>query len=151
MIIYKKKLQELKLKMVATEYNRIKISNYNVLYNAIYPLFDHDTIGYKEEVIVMYLNRSNNNIGFSKHSMGGMNHSIIDIRVIAVEALKCGASAVALAHNHPSGSLEPSDSDRTITKKLKEALKLLQIDVLDHIIVSPEKDNCYSFLENDLL
>lgn len=71
---------------------------------------------------------------------GGLSGSIIDTRVILQYAIKANASAVILAHNHPSGNLGASDADKRITKNVREALKLVEIQLLDHIIINKEEE-----------
>jgi DNA repair protein RadC len=74
----------------------------------------------------------------------------MDIRIILATALKSLSSAFIIAHNHPSGKLSPSESDREITKQLYEASKLMDIMLLDHIIIAPDK-GYYSFLDEGVL
>jgi DNA repair protein RadC len=70
--------------------------------------------------------------------MGGISGTVTDVRMIMQTALKSNASAIILAHNHPSGNTEPSDADKKITSKIKEAGQLLEIAVLDHLILTSE-------------
>ncbi len=111
--------------------------------------FDSDMIDWKEEFIVIALNRANKAIGFYKISSGGITGTVADPRVIFQFALLCNASTIILSHNHPSGNKKPSEGDREITHKIAEVGRLLDIKVLDHIIVTSE--GYYSFSENDLL
>ena len=78
-----------------------------------------------------------------------MTQTVIDIRMIMVTALQCGASSIILSHNHPSGTLRASEEDKTITRRVKEAGKTLCINLLDHIIVTP--DSYYSFSDEGML
>jgi len=89
-----------------------------------------------EEFWTVFLNRSNSIIDNLKISQGGISGTVTDVRIILKQALERMASAVILVHNHPSGNLKPSESDTSITQKLKEAGKLMDIAVLDHIIIS---------------
>jgi DNA repair protein RadC len=111
--------------------------------------FDSDMIDWKEEFIVIALNRANKAIGFYKISSGGITGTVADPRVIFQFALLCNASTIILSHNHPSGNKKPSEGDREITHKVAEVGRLLDIKVLDHIIVTSE--GYYSFSENDLI
>jgi len=95
------------------------------------------------------LNRSNIVLGIYEMSKGGITGSIVDIRIILGVALKCGASSIIMIHNHPSGKLIPSDTDKLITKRLKEACELIDINLMDHLIFS--KDGYYSFADNGIL
>ena len=89
-----------------------------------------------ETVVMLALNVKNNVIGCFEVTRGTVNESPVYIREIATRALLSNAVSVILAHNHPGGSLRPSDGDLNFTKKAKDALKLLGINLLDHIIVS---------------
>jgi DNA repair protein RadC len=82
-------------------------------------------------------------------SRGGISGTVADPKLIFAAALKASASSIILAHNHPSGSLKPSEADIRLTKKLKEGGLYLEIPVLDHIILS--KEGYYSFADEGLL
>jgi DNA repair protein RadC len=92
-----------------------------------------------EEFWMLLLNRSNFVIGKYFVSKGGQAGTVVDPKTIFRIALENSASAIILAHNHPSGSLRPSDSDIGITKKLVDAGVLLEITVFDHLIVTDHK------------
>jgi len=100
-------------------------------------LYDKDLIEYKESFYVLYLNRSNNVLGYSLVSTGGSYGTVVDGKQLLAIALKCNACGIILSHNHPSGNLKPSNEDIELTKSLKKGAKYLGINVLDHIIVSP--------------
>ena len=102
-----------------------------------------------EEFWVLLLSRSNKMIDKIKISQGGISGTITDIRMILQEALSKLASAMIIAHNHPSGNLSPSEADKKITAKIKEAAILMDISVLDHIIVG--EDNYYSFADENMM
>jgi DNA repair protein RadC len=89
-----------------------------------------------EEFWVVYLNNSNKIIYKTQLSKGGITGTVVDIRLIFKMAFEQNATALILAHNHPSGKLIASDADRIITKKIKEAGQILEIQVLDHIIIT---------------
>lgn len=112
-------------------------------------VFNKDTFDWTEEVVMLCLNRANKVVGFYKVSSGGLSSCILDPRVIFTIALNCGATSIILSHNHPSGNTTPSVQDKDITKKVKEAGKLLDIGLLDHIILTD--DNYYSFMEEGIL
>lgn len=95
-------------------------------------------LNYKESFYALYLNRANKVLGYQLISLGGISGTVVDVRCIYQAALKASCSGLILAHNHPSGNNEPSDSDIKITKKLKEAGALLDIRLLDHLILLPE-------------
>jgi DNA repair protein RadC len=102
-----------------------------------------------EEFWALYLNRSNRVINSSKISQGGVSGTVVDVRLIYKEALEKLASGVILCHNHPSGNLQPSAEDKNITNKCKEAGKLLNIDILDHIIIT--QNGFYSFADEGII
>ena len=103
-------------------------------------------ISIRECFLVLFLNRCNNIISHYIVSMGGINGTVIDVRMIAKAGIDCLASGVILSHNHPSGNINPSNNDIELTKKISEGLKLLDMQVLDHIIISD--DEYYSFIDN---
>ncbi|HJY13005.1 MAG TPA: DNA repair protein RadC [Flavobacterium sp.] len=101
-----------------------------------------------EEFWVLFLNNSNKVISKSQLSKGGMTGTIVDVRLVFKLALECGATALILCHNHPSGNLQPSDADRKITKKIKLAGDSLDVKVLDHLIIT--ETNYYSFVDQGI-
>jgi DNA repair protein RadC len=108
-----------------------------------------DAIEYYEEFKVMYLNRANQILGIYHHARGGGVGVYFDIRMIFQGALKANANAIIIAHNHPSGNLDPSPEDREMTRRIKEAGVLLEIRLLDSLILT---SNSYtSFVENGYL
>jgi DNA repair protein RadC len=114
-------------------------------YETLMHLWNPDTIGIIEEVKVLYLNRGNQLIGVYNHSKGGISGSVIDVRLIVGMALKCAASGIILAHNHPSGNLKPSIHDEDMTRKIKNCCELFEIVLLDHFIIT--LNGYYSFVE----
>ncbi|MBK9477692.1 MAG: JAB domain-containing protein [Bacteroidetes bacterium] len=103
----------------------------------------------REEFYLLLLNRANKVIGWHCISQGGISSTVVDIRLIFSIALKCVACGIIVAHNHPSGNLLPSESDISLTKKIKEAGKLFDISLLDHIILTNE--GYYSFADVGIL
>jgi DNA repair protein RadC len=89
-----------------------------------------------EEFRVLLLNRANKPIALELISKGGLAGTVVDVRIVFKLALEHSASSLVLMHNHPSGSLQPSTEDLNITTQLKQAGKLLQIQVIDHLIFS---------------
>ena len=102
-----------------------------------------------EEFWILFLNRSNKVINKMKLSQGGISGTVTDVRIVMKTAIEYLASGIIVCHNHPSGNLNPSESDTKITQKIKEAGNLMDIQLLDHIIIS-DKDY-YSFADNGLL
>jgi len=108
-------------------------------------------IGYekKEKFVILSLNKRNNLIKISVVSMGSLDANVVHPREVFKEAIQCSAAGVILAHNHPSGNIEPSQEDLALTKRLRKAGAILGIDILDHIVVSSK--DFYSFKENYLI
>ncbi len=102
-----------------------------------------------EEFWILLLNRSNKVITKYKISQGGIAGTVIDVRLILKSAIDNLASSIILIHNHPSGNVQPSDADISITKKMKEAGKVMDIPVLDHIIVT--ESGYYSFADEGIM
>lgn len=98
---------------------------------------------------VVYLNKSNKINHFEIISKGGMTSTVVDPRILFKKAFEVEATSVVLCHNHPSGSLKPSRQDEELTRKIKEAGKYLDIQVIDHLIVSDE--GYFSFADEGML
>ncbi len=118
-------------------------------YELLIQHYPSETIQLQEHFVIMHLNRANKAIGIHKLSSGGMTSTIADIRILLAVALKSMATAIILSHNHPSGVLKPSQADINLTQKIKEAAALLDIELLDHLIVST--DGFYSFAQEGKL
>lgn len=106
-------------------------------------------IGRIEEFVILCLNRSNKVLGWSKIGQGGLAGTVADPKVIFQVALKSNASSLILCHNHPSQNIKPSDTDIALTKKLKNAGAFLDLQVLDHLIISSE--GYYSFADEGII
>ena len=102
-----------------------------------------------EEFWIIYLNNSNKVIQKSQLSKGGITGTLVDVRLVFKTALQLGAVGLILTHNHPSGTLKPSQADKNITQKLKKAGESLDIKVLDHIIITEK--TYFSFADENLL
>jgi DNA repair protein RadC len=103
----------------------------------------------QEEFWVLYLDNAHVVLERSLLGKGGFTATVVDIRLVLQQALKWGATAMIVAHNHPTGNLTPSAADKTLTLKLKDAAKLLDMVLLDHIIVG--KNEYFSFADQQLL
>lgn len=101
-----------------------------------------------EEFWIVYLNNSNKVISKSQLSKGGITGTLVDVRLVFKMALEIGATGLILCHNHPSGTLIPSDADKQITRKLKLAGDSLEIKVLDHLIIT--EMNYFSFVDEGI-
>jgi DNA repair protein RadC len=102
-----------------------------------------------EEFWVIYVNNSNKVLQTKQISKGGITGTLVDVRLVLKTALELGAVAILLAHNHPSGSLRPSEPDKKLTMKLKQAGESMDIRVLDHIIITEK--TYFSFADEHLL
>ncbi len=102
-----------------------------------------------EEFWIVYLNNSNKVIQKNQLSKGGMTGTLVDVRLVMKNALEVGATGLILAHNHPSGTLKPSEADKEITQKLKLAAQSLDIKVLDHLVVTEKA--YFSFADDGIL
>lgn len=102
-----------------------------------------------EEFWIVYLNNSNKVIQKKQLSKGGITDTLVDVRLALKIALEVGATSIVLAHNHPSGTLKPSQADKQLTAKLKVAAQSLDIKVLDHLIVT--ETAYFSFADQSLL
>ena len=111
-------------------------------------LYDMHNLSY-EKMIMLTLNTRHQVVGCFEVSRGTVDESMIYPREIATRALLTNARAVILAHNHPSGSTNPSRADMDVTRKVKDVLKMLGINLLDHIIVAHDKT--YSMADYGLL
>lgn len=106
-------------------------------------------IAYREEFRVIYLNRANRVLAVYKISEGGCTGTVADIKQIFQAALLVNAQAIILSHNHPSGNLSPSESDKALTRNIVAAGRTLEISVLDHIIMT--QDSFISLADEGLL
>lgn len=104
---------------------------------------------HREEFWVIYLNRANRLLHRERISSGGVSGTVVDIKLIFKSALERLASALALCHNHPSGNLKPSDADISLTRKVVQAGKVMDIAVIDHLIVTDS--GYFSFADEGLL
>lgn len=107
--------------------------------------FFEDDINIYESCFIILLNRANKIIGWYKVSSGGLDATIIDKRIICKVAIDALSAGVILVHNHPSGEVKPSSADIKMTKEVKDCLKLFDVVLVDHIILSEKK--YYSFTD----
>ena len=142
---YKSTISEYSLKYTKTDIQKTKITKSESAYSVI-KKFYFDDINIYESFFILLLNRQNVTTGFAKISQGGTAGTCVDIKIIAKYAVDSLSSAVIICHNHPSGNKQPSDADLNITKKIKDALLLLDIKLIDHIIIT--ENDFYSFADN---
>ena len=105
----------------------------------------------REHFVTLLLNRKNAVIGITTVSVGSLTASVVSPREVFKAAILANAAAIVCAHNHPSGSPQPSPEDKALTARLVQGGKLLGIPVLDHIIVGDGTPDYFSFADNDLL
>ncbi len=105
-------------------------------YQFISSLWAKELITLQEQIMAVFMNRTGQVIGYRLLNTGNISNCHIDTRLLVSLALHCMASSVIIAHNHPSGNLTPSDADITLTKKVSEALLLIDVTLLDHMIIS---------------
>lgn len=128
---------------------RPKVGSSKEAYEILLGTWDSSRIEFIEQFKVLLLNRANKVLGICEISTGGVSGTVADPKVIFGAAIKGNASCIIMAHNHPSGNLKPSHSDTELTRKVKEGGKLLEIQMLDHIIVTTE--GYYSFADEGLV
>jgi DNA repair protein RadC len=128
---------------------RPKITSSKDAYDILYNNWDLDKIELLEQFKILLLNRANKVIGIFQVSSGGVAGTVADAKLIFSTALKACASSIILSHNHPSGNLQPSPQDIELTKKIKTGGSYLDIMVLDHVIITP--DRYYSFADEGMI
>jgi DNA repair protein RadC len=136
------------LRKVQSDFPCIKVSTTMDSANFIRRFYGDD-IEIFESFFILLLNRANMTVGYAKISQGGTAGTVVDLKIIAKYAVDSLAHSVIMAHNHPSGNIYPSPQDISLTEKANKALDLLDIDVVDHIILT--KESYYSFAENGKL
>ncbi len=127
-----------------------KISSSLIAAELLYNTWNKDQIGLQESFKVILLNNANKVKGTFEVSTGGITGTLVDLRILFAVILKSLSCSVILAHNHPSGTLKPSEADKHLTKKIIKAAELLDVKVLDHLIITPDGDY-YSFADEGIL
>ena len=140
---------EVELTYKSTSKTRSEIYSSEDAYKVLLPTYKEGTISYKEYFKVLFLNQSNQVLGYTLISEGGITDTTVDVRVILQAALLTNSVAIILAHNHPSGNTKPSRQDMEITKQVKEAARLMRIIVTDHLILTDT--GYYSFADEGQL
>lgn len=112
-------------------------------------VYPSGNIELQESFVVLYLNRANEILGYYKHTVGGITGTVADPRIIFATAVTSASVGMILSHNHPSGNLKPSQADIELTRKIKEAGKLLDVQLLDHLIIT--KAGYYSFADEGIM
>ena len=145
---YKTTTPEFQLKKIKTDFPKAKIQSSADAAEFIRQFYSDD-IGIFESFFILLLNRVNTTSGYAKISQGGIAGTVADVRIIAKYAVDAMACSVILAHNHPTGTLVPSEADKNVTKKVTAALQLLDVRVIDHLILT--EDSHFSFADEGLL
>ncbi len=144
---YKSQLPQITLKYNPCDIKKVKITSSIDMFDVMKKMFNPDTVEYSEETIVLFLDSGNKTIGWMKHTTGGTSQTIVDVKIILVTALQCGANAIAFAHNHPSGQLFPSREDEKVTEKIKCGCDAIGVRLLDHLIIPGDYGGYYSFCD----
>ena len=137
-----------KSKVKASE--RPKVMNSKASFDILLKSFDSDTIELRETMKMLLLNRANKVLGVMDVSNGGTSATVVDVKLIMQCALLGNADGIILCHNHPSGTLTPSTEDNNVTRKIKNACDIMNIQFLDHIIISPE-EKYYSYADEGII
>lgn len=147
LILYSMKANEIKISYKRKNINpRTIIKSSKQTFDFIINCWNKNTIEAFESVKLILMDRANAVLGIYNLSNGGLDSSVIDVKIIYSIALKCLASSIIIVHNHPSGNIIPSNADLLITRKIKDGCKILSINFLDHLIIS--NSNFYSFADS---
>lgn len=130
------KLMEIKVSYNTTNTRKTKITTNLEVFSFIISQWDLDLIEFQEEAKLILLNNGNFVLGVYNLSKGGINSTVVDVRIILAIALKCNSTSIILVHNHPSGKLVPSNADIRMTEKLQAACEIMDIHLLDHLIIT---------------
>ena len=131
----KKKAIEYSITAKKQDFEIVKIMSSRDSYEFARKFYHEDILIY-ESSFIMLVNSANNAIGYAKISQGGVCSTQIDIRMVAKYAIDSLAAGVIFVHNHPSGNLKPSREDEMLTTRMKDALALLGIKLVDSLIIS---------------
>ena len=139
---------ELTLKRSITDFKKIQIKSSKDAYKFAKQFYSDDLTIY-ESVFLILLNRNNITIGYAKISQGGVSSSVVDPKILLKYCVESLASNCILVHNHPSGNITPSESDKMLTAKIKDGVKLFETKLLDHLIITT--DTYFSFSDEGIL
>ena len=124
---------------------RPRVESSRQVYEVFTKAWDQDRIEFVEDFKVMLLSRANRVLGIVTISSGGTAGTVVDVKLVYAAAIKSNSSSVIIAHNHPSGNMRPSEQDKRLTQRIKQAGNILDIPVLDHVIMTA--DGYYSFAD----
>jgi DNA repair protein RadC len=138
-------IKKISLKLGKSKYQRKQITSSYMASEYIRSFYGTD-IELFESCFILLLDQSNTTLGYAKISQGGICSTIVDIKIVCKYVVDSLAQGVIICHNHPSGNLNPSLSDKNLTEKLASSLKLMDSKLFDHIILT--KDSFYSMQDN---
>ncbi|WP_281980483.1 JAB domain-containing protein [Tenacibaculum mesophilum] len=142
-------VSEISVSYSRTYKRKIKVTGADSAHKTLRKMWDTNLLNIQEQFCVLFLNNSNEVVGFRCLSSGTLTASLVDFKILFGLACKSLSSAIIIAHNHPSGKLQPSQGDINVTKKIKEAGNMLDIKLLDHIILT--QNDYYSLNDNHLI
>ncbi|MEO1099776.1 MAG: JAB domain-containing protein [Bacteroidota bacterium] len=128
---------------------RIQLNSSQDVYDAFISTWDMQQIEYREELKMLVLSRGNYVLGITSLSQGIHSGSLLSTRMLLQTALLTNANSIILAHNHPSGNIQPSQQDKKVIKRVKQACSLMEIHLLDNFILTTS--DYFSFAEHGLL
>ena len=139
-------VSEVKLTYESNNKNKrkMKVNSSTKIYELM--LKNWEQIEYRETFKILFLDRAKQALGVNTVSLGGISETTVDIKMILQGALLANASGIIACHNHPSGNVKPSFEDDVITLKIKQAAKIMDIELIDHLIIAP--DGYYSYSDN---
>lgn len=146
---YAKTINEYQLKKIKSDIQSAKITSSKEAADYARQFY-FDDIEIYESVFIMLLNRQNNVEGYVKISQGGTAGTVVDVKLITKYAVDSLSSSVIMIHNHPSGNTQPSEPDKNMTTKIKTALNLFEINLLDHVIITPG-DKYFSLADEGMI
>ena len=141
-------IEKVTLRKEPTDYLRVKITSSDDAADYIRQFYGEDLEIY-ESFFLLLLNRQNQTIGYAKISQGGVIGTVVDTKIVLKYIVDTLASGFILCHNHPSGNLNPSKEDISITEKIKTAASYVDSKIFDHIILTA--NGHYSFTDNGLI
>lgn len=148
---YKSQLPEISLKFKTGEQKNFQIKTSKDVFEVAKTLLNLDTVELVEEFLVIYVNKVNRSLGWIRNSTGGITGTVVDLRLIFIPAILSGAAGLICIHNHPSCNLKPSQQDIDLTKRIKESAKILDMVLMDHLIISGDLEQFYSFADEGML
>jgi DNA repair protein RadC len=149
-LIPKEGVPEIKIRYNRTRKSFLgKVTNSKDAADFIRKVYSRGMLQLQEGFVVLYLNRANKILGYYKHSIGGIAEAVADVRLIYATALASASSGIVVAHNHPSGNLAASQSDIELTRKIRDAGKVLDILLMDHLIIT--RESYFSFADNSMI